>query len=155
VSEVAPLKQLSVPRLELHAAVLLSKLCRKTTLAFYIAINPSYGQIPALCLHGSKDSPASELTSVGSRIATIQEDTSSATWRHVPSQYNAVDLIYLTLGVFVAAATHQFTSITGTRYVPFIFVPENSGVGTFLNVSGDLYNGHQQLTLWILKNYVC
>jgi len=114
------------------------------------SIKPSYGRIPALCLLGSKDHPASELTSVGSRIATTQEDTSSATWRHAPSQYNTVDLIYLTC-IFVAAATRQFCSIISTRYVPSIFVPENSGVGTFLNVPGDLYNGHQQLTLWILK----
>jgi len=71
---------------------------------------------------------------VGNRIATIQEDTSSATWKHVPSQFNAVDLIYLTLSIIVSAATCQFTNIISTRYVPFIFIPESSGVGRFLSV---------------------
>jgi len=32
-------------------------------------------------------------TSVGSRVANIQEETSSAIWRHVPSQSNPADLI--------------------------------------------------------------
>jgi len=74
---------------------------------------------------------------VGNRIATIQEDTSSATWKHVPSQFNAVDLIYLTLSIFVAAATRQFSIIISTRYVPFIFMPESSVVGRFLSVPGE------------------
>jgi len=43
---------------------------------------------------------------VGNRIATIEEDT-SATWRLVSSQFNAVDLMYLMLSTFVAAATHH------------------------------------------------
>jgi hypothetical protein len=30
---------------------------------------------------------------VGNRVATIQEETASATWRHVPSPSNPVDLI--------------------------------------------------------------
>jgi len=34
-----------------------AQLCRKTTLP---SINPSYGQIPALCSRGSKDHPANE-----------------------------------------------------------------------------------------------
>jgi hypothetical protein len=32
-------------------------------------------------------------TFVGNRVATIQEQTTTATWRHVPSQSNPVDLI--------------------------------------------------------------
>jgi hypothetical protein len=32
---------------------------------------------------------------VDNGIATIQEDTSSATWRRVPFHFNAVDLILL------------------------------------------------------------
>jgi len=32
-------------------------------------------------------------TFVGNRVATIQDETSSATWRHVPSQSNPADLI--------------------------------------------------------------
>jgi hypothetical protein len=74
---------------------------------------------------------------VGNSIATIQEDTSSATWRHVPSQFNAVDLIYLTVSIFVGAATRQFSNIFSTRYVPFIFMPESSGVGRFHSVPGE------------------
>ena len=32
-------------------------------------------------------------TSVGNRVALIQEETAAATWRHVPSQSNPADLI--------------------------------------------------------------
>ena len=32
-------------------------------------------------------------TFVGNRVATIQEESASATWRHVPSQSNPADLI--------------------------------------------------------------
>jgi len=32
-------------------------------------------------------------TFVGNRVATIQEETASATWRHVPSQSNPADFI--------------------------------------------------------------
>jgi hypothetical protein len=72
---------------------------------------------------------------VGNRIATIQEDT-SATWRLVPSQFNAVDLIS---SISVGAATCQFTNISSTRYVPFISVPESSGVGRFVCVLGGAF----------------
>jgi hypothetical protein len=74
---------------------------------------------------------------VFNRIATIQEDASCGTWRHVPSEFNAVDFIYLTLSIFVAAAARQFTNIISTRYVHFIFMPESSGVGRFLSVPGE------------------
>jgi hypothetical protein len=67
----------------------------------------------------------------------------------VPSQLNAVGLIYMTLSIFVAAATHHFTIIIGTRYVPFIFMPESSGVGRVLSVPEE----HSQWPpTWILKN---
>jgi hypothetical protein len=55
------MQQLPILRLELCAAVLLAKLCGKATLAFTLpSINPSSGQISALCLRGSKDRTASE-----------------------------------------------------------------------------------------------
>ena len=40
-----------------------------------------------------QDPPNNWKTSVGNRVTIIQEETSSAIWRHVPSQSNPADLI--------------------------------------------------------------
>jgi hypothetical protein len=102
-------------------------------LAFNIAINPSYGQFPALYLRGSKDRPSSE------SIATIKEDTSSATWRHVPAQFSAVGLIYLILSISYTIIAPS--SAQGMLYVPFLFMPESSGVSRFHGGLGDGVGG--------------
>ena len=144
-SEVAPLKQLPIPRLELHAAVLLAKLCRKATLGFSIAI---FLWTDSCIVPTWFQGPSSKWTDISGQ----------QNYYHPRRHLQLGDMCHpsvMTKGIFVAGATCHFTSITSTRYVPFIFVPENSGVGTFISVRGDLNNGHQQLTLWILKNYNC
>jgi hypothetical protein len=46
-----------------------------------------------LVLTWNQSPPNKWKTFVGKRVAIIQEETSSAIWKHVPSQSNAVDLI--------------------------------------------------------------
>jgi hypothetical protein len=89
-----PLKKLTIPRLELCAAVLLAKHFRRVRRALTIAVPESYlwtdSTIVLAWIHSASNRWK---TFVGNRVALIQEATSSAIWRHVPTRSNTADLI--------------------------------------------------------------
>jgi hypothetical protein len=80
--------------LELCAAALLSKLYKNALHALNMKIDESYlWTDSSIVLTWIQDPSNRWKTFVGNRVPTIQEETASATWRHVPSQSNPADLI--------------------------------------------------------------
>jgi hypothetical protein len=93
-SKVAPLKQLTSPRLKLCVVTLLAKLYKKSIRALNITIHESYlWTDPSIVLTWIQGPSNKWKIFVGNRVATIYEDIMSATWRHVPTQSNPADFI--------------------------------------------------------------
>ncbi|GFX28955.1 integrase catalytic domain-containing protein [Trichonephila clavipes] len=93
-SRVAPIRVISIPRLELCACVLLAQLVKK--IHSTLRLNISY-----IVLHTDStialawlNTPANRLkTFVANRFAKMQELTEGFQWNHVPSVLNPADLV--------------------------------------------------------------
>ena len=94
-TRVAPLKQHTIPRLELCAAVLAVQM--DATLASEISadvhLQPSvYWTDSMIVLAYLQDDSKRYQTFVGNRVAKIRSHSESSQWRHVPSEQNPADL---------------------------------------------------------------
>ncbi|XP_035232408.1 uncharacterized protein LOC118204190, partial [Stegodyphus dumicola] len=95
-SRVSPIiKRVTIPRLELCAAVLLARLLKVRVIsALEISVNNVYlWSDSMIVLSWIQKEPYQLKTFVANRVATIQELTNGHQWRHVSSKENPSDLI--------------------------------------------------------------
>ncbi|XP_070518846.1 uncharacterized protein [Cardiocondyla obscurior] len=93
-TRVAPIKQLSIPRLELQAAILLARLTVATRRARTLA------QVPVQCWCDSsivlawlRQHPSKWKQFIANRVSEIQTLLPDTEWRHVLSESNPADLL--------------------------------------------------------------
>ena len=105
-SRVAPLKKLTIPRLELQAAVLstrIDSLCRKE---FDMSFGPSYFWTDSeIVLKYVKNEKRRFQVFVENRISTIRQLSSPEDWHHISGQDNPADL--LTRGLTLSQLDHS------------------------------------------------
>ncbi|XP_057337711.1 uncharacterized protein LOC130675843 [Microplitis mediator] len=93
-SRVAPLKDMTIPKLELCSAQLLSRLYRDTLPVFNISISQIvFWSDSTIVLQWLKRSPNSLKVFEANRVAEIQSLGNEVEWRHVRTQDNPADCL--------------------------------------------------------------
>lgn len=93
-SRVAPLQTTTIPRLELNAALLLSRLMNKVCESLTMKVNSiTLWSDSKIVLAWLKSPPYKFKTYVAHRVAEIQSKTVDIMWRHVPSKSNPADIL--------------------------------------------------------------
>ncbi|GFT06211.1 integrase catalytic domain-containing protein [Trichonephila clavipes] len=93
-SRVAPIRIISIPRLELCACVLLAQLVKKIHSTLRLNISDIVLHTDSTIALAWLNTPANRLkTFVANRVAKVQELTEGFQWNHVPSVLNPADLV--------------------------------------------------------------
>ncbi|GFX91594.1 integrase catalytic domain-containing protein [Trichonephila clavipes] len=93
-SRVAPIRVISIPRLELCDCVLLAQLVKKIRSTLRLNISDIVLHTDSTIVLAWLNTPANRLkTFVANRVAKVQELTEGFQWNHVPSVLNPADLV--------------------------------------------------------------
>lgn len=93
-SKVAPLKQLSTPRLELQAAVMLSEQIEAVVEACeFKNIDVTLWSDSSIVISWLRKDPSELKAFVANRVKSIQEKTKHFKWKHISSSDNPADLV--------------------------------------------------------------
>ncbi|XP_062558043.1 uncharacterized protein LOC134222915 [Armigeres subalbatus] len=93
-SRVAPLKRLTLPRLELSAAKEAAALHSKVTKALSMGnVRTVFWSDSTIVLHWLRAPPNSWQTFVANRVSMIQTATFAHSWRHISGKENPADLV--------------------------------------------------------------
>ncbi|XP_025267293.1 uncharacterized protein LOC112638911 [Camponotus floridanus] len=90
-TKITPLKQVSLPRLELSAAVLLCRLAKHAMEILDLTAPLHLWTDSTVALGWIRGHPSRWQTYVANRVSEIQRTTPQAAWHHVPGQDNPAD----------------------------------------------------------------
>ncbi|XP_055632898.1 uncharacterized protein LOC129773321 [Toxorhynchites rutilus septentrionalis] len=93
-TKVAPLKRITIPRLELSAAVLAARLHKRVTVAMDMPFSEShFWSDSTVTLEWLRSPPYTWTTFVANRVSEIQTTTQGSHWHHVAGKQNPADLV--------------------------------------------------------------